>query len=255
MSLHLSAATAIGTASARGSFALDHARVEHATVFDGSSIATSSAASEIHLASGTRLLLAAGSQGLVFRDHLLLDNGQAQLDTSSAYGIETAGLRIEASEQASSGRIARIGETIQVESLSGAFMIRDLQGRVLADVKAGDHLRLTPGASNASAVSLTGKVRQVDGKYLLTDETAKSTVELRGAPVQSMVGKRVTVHGSTIAGTPAAGAAEIVEIASLHIAAGVSTAAIVAGVAITSGGGVALGVGLTRDDSKPAASR
>lgn len=256
MSLNLNAATVIGTASARGTFAIDHARVEQATVFEGSSIGAGPAAIEINLQSGTRVLLGAGSQGVVYHDRLVLGQGQTQFDTSLAFGVETAGLRVEAGARSSSARVSRHGETIQLAALRGSFSIRDLQGRVLANVNAGENLQLTSALSNSNAVSFAGRIREVDGKYLLTDETTKTTFELRGPSVQTAVGKRVKVAGTMAAGTPASGAPRVIEVTSIHAATGaLSTTAIVGGVLIASGTGIALGVGLTRDDPKPTASR
>ena len=127
---------------------------------------------------------------------------------------------------------------------------------MLANVNAGENLQLTSALSNATAVSLAGRIREVDGKYLLTDETTKTTFELRGPSVQTAVGKRVKVAGTMAAGTPASGAPRVIEVTSIHAATGaLSTTAIVGGVLIASGTGIALGVGLTRDDPKPTASR
>lgn len=257
LTLNLCAATAIGTASARGAFTIDHARVEQTTVFEGSSITTGAAASEITLKAGTRVMLAPGSEAAVYRDRLVLDKGQAQIDSSSTYGVEAAGLQIESAQQPATARLSRSGATIQFASLHGVFTIRDLQGRVLANAKAGENLQLTAApTANSTAVSLTGKVSQVNGKWLLTDETTKTTVELRGEQVRSLVGKRVKVTGSTTVETPAPGATRVVEVSSIHVAAaGVSTTAVIAGVVVASGAGIGLGVGLTSEDPKPSASR
>jgi hypothetical protein len=250
LSLNLCAASAIGTVNARGTFNIDHARVEQATVFEGSSIATGQAVSEIALGAGTRLLLGPGSEGTIYGDRFVLAKGEARMDAPSRYLVEAAGLRIESSQSPASLRLARNGDTLQLLPLRGTFTIRDLQGRMLATTHAGDNLQITPPSSQTSNVRLTGKVRQVDGKYLLTDEASKSTFELRGESVKAMAGKRITVSGSTSGG-------QVVEVASVHAAAaaGLSTTAVVAGVVIASGAGVALGVGLTQDEAKPTASR
>jgi hypothetical protein len=256
MSFDLSAATAIGTASALGTFAIDHARVEQATVFDGSTIATGKASAQVDLQSGTRMLLGASSEGTIYRDRLVLGQGQTQLDTSSAYGLETAGLRVEAGAQPSSLRLTCRGQSVEFSSLRGAFTIRDLQGRVLASAKTGDNLQLTPVTSNTSTVNLTGKIRSVAGKYLLTDETTRITVELQGESVAGSVGKRVRLTGSAASSSAAPGAPRVVTVSSLHVAgSGLSTKAIIGGLVIASGTGVALGVGLTQDDPKAPASR
>jgi hypothetical protein len=90
-------------------------------------------------------------------------------------------------------------------------------------------------------------VESRDGKYFLTDCTTHVRVELQGPDVAKFLGKTVEITGSSIPGaTPAAGASQLVQVATMKTAskagcaAGAPGAAGAAGHALSTGAAVAI---------------
>ncbi len=284
----MGAPSAIGTIVAKGSFQVDNASVSgNATVFDGSTIETRVASSELRLASGERMLLGAASRGKVHRDYLVLERGASRIEGASDYSIRARGLRIQAAEQGSSAEVALAGAgRVQVAALRGAFRVMNADGLVVANVAAGRALDLEPQAAGAAAPSrLTGCLAKKSGKFLLTDETTSVTAELQGAGLAAEAGNRVEITGAmNPSAKPAAGASQVIKVSEVKrvgkgcgskvgaavaggaaagagagAAGGISagaTAAIVGGVAAAAtAGGLAAAGTFSGEESKPSTSR
>ena len=232
----------VGVARSRGAFRINDASVPGtATLLDGASIETASTSSDVSLTNGGRLMLASASVARVHQDRLILDRGTAELNGSAAYRIETRDLRIQAADSAARIRVAVDGsERVQVAALLGNAEVRNSQGMLVARVLPGAALQLKQ--TGASGTQLTGKLTERGGKYFLTDETTKVTVELRGSNLKSMVGKQVQVVGSPAAGeTAAAGASQVINVTQITEAGSKKRGAAAAG----AGGGAAAGAGTT----------
>jgi hypothetical protein len=132
---------------------------------------------------------------------------------------------------------------VKVVALAGNGEVRNQRGMLVAHVRSGTALQIQAVGGNKAV--LTGLLTQKDGKYILTDETSNVTVELRGSNLKKLVGKKVQVNGSVVAdATPAAGASQVVTVASataLAAGAAAGTAAGAAGGAAA--GGAATGAG------------
>jgi hypothetical protein len=88
---------------------------------------------------------------------------------------------------------------------------------LVATVQPSTALQLQ--TSNASSTRLAGIVRSRDGKFFLTDEVSSVGVELRGANLASLVGRRVGIVGTRVAGTPAlADASQVVAVSNAALA-------------------------------------
>src|SRR5690348_11783437 len=75
-SLTASSNSAIGFVTANGSFQLNSSRVwDSATIFDGSTIETTKAPSDLKLSGGAQLRLAAESRAKVYQNRLILEKG------------------------------------------------------------------------------------------------------------------------------------------------------------------------------------
>src|SRR5260370_34297623 len=88
----------IGVAVSNGNLNIDNAKVAgNATLFEGNSIQTGKASSDLKLNSGARIRLALESQGIVHRDHVVLEKGGLQLDAPSQYRVDVRALSISPS--------------------------------------------------------------------------------------------------------------------------------------------------------------
>ncbi len=215
LTLCLAGSPSIGMAIARGGFQIDNARVSgNATLFDGTVVQTGRSAGELELNSGTRVDLASDSRGRVYRDRMVLEQGQGQL-TGSGYQIEARTLRVIGDEPYATARVSLMGtRRVQVAAVTGSLRVTNANGLLVANLLMGAAMEFEPQAEGAAVYSkLTGIVKKQGGKYFLTDETTKVTVELRGKGLEAQVGKRVEVNGSTDASaTPAQPATQVVNV-------------------------------------------
>jgi len=266
------ASPAIGVAMANGSLRLNDARVQgNGTIFEGTRVVTSEASSRLRLDGGVEVELASDSRGTVYSDHLVLERGTGQLVNAGQYRIEAMGLAISSDEPGSSARVQLKDDVVEVAALLGGFRVSNRDGILLATLAPGRALSLTPAADGASAPSsVAGCVQEVDGLFLLTDETAGLTVELRGMELNDEVGHQVTLTGVIVPSTEAAeGASQVMQVSNIRTdstrcsssaasaakagaAAGTSTAmkTVIAGVVVAAAG-TGAAIGLTRGSEEP----
>ena len=229
----------IGVVRSVGAFRINQASVPgSATLFDGSSLQTGATSSNINLKTGQRLLLASSSAAEIHQDRLVLSKGTAELSSAAAYRIDTPSLHIGATDPTTSIRVMiDDAKRVRVTATGGRAEVRNSQGILLAQVFSGSAVQVPTGADTPT--KFTGVIREVHGKYLLTDEATKVTVELRGAQVARQKGKHVLVTGAILAGeTPAPGASQIINVAEAVV---VKTAA----GAAAAGAGAATSTGLS----------
>ena len=201
-SLEIAAASppVIGLARSRTAMIVNHASVPGvATILEGTSVETIGTPSNLNLTSGERLVLAPGSSATVHQDRLLLDRGSAELTGSPRYRIETADFRIGASTVASRIQVeVQSAGRVHVEAFGGTAEVHNAQGLLVAKVLPSSALQLQ--ATNSSSTQLAGTVQSRNGKFYLTDKVSNVGVELRGANLASLLGKRVGIVGTRIPG-------------------------------------------------------
>lgn len=191
---------AIGMAVARGSFRADNSRVYgNTTLFEGTRLATSQASLELRLQSGAQLGLAPASEAKVYRDHLVLERGRAEVRAAAAYGLEARGLR---ATPTAAHAWARIGfderNRVLVAAVRGPVEVRNAAGLLLANLEEGRTLVFDPQGQQpgaAAPVKISGLVQHRDGHYLLIDEVSNVTFEVLGGGVEREVGNRVELSG------------------------------------------------------------
>ena len=251
-----------------GVFVVDEAQVTgNSTLFEGTTVETNGTASQLRLNDGVRMRLASSSKGTVYRDRLVLEQGAGQMENSSNYGIEAMGLMVIADGSESAARVELKDQNlVHVAALRGNFRITNADGFMLASLSAGKALEFDPVRAGASAPSnMSGCLREQDGHYLLTDETAGVTVELRGSGLASKAGNRIGITGVVVPSVEAAsGATQVIQVSSLNqISTGCASAAaapaggmsgkkksVIAGVVVAAAASGAA-VGLTRGEDTP----
>jgi hypothetical protein len=251
------AASHIGIAVARGGFVVDHAAVRgNSTVFEGSVVATPEVDSDIQLATGARIRLAAGSQGRVYSDRLVLEKGMGEV-AGSPYRVEALGLKIR---PASAARVSVVTPgRIQVAAIGGRVRVDTATGYEVASVLPGAPLEFSPQSGAAAPVAVAGKIEKKNGSYYLTDCLSTSVYQVVGENLDAQAGKLVQVKG-TIDGsaTPAAGASQVLRAASIEAAAPDVCAAaapaghkkLIAGVIVASAATTGTAIAVTRGKGK-----
>jgi hypothetical protein len=239
LSIGSAASPAIGVVMARGTFQVDESRVSgNGTLFDGTTVETGKASSELHIQGGVRMFLGSDSRGKVYRDYLVLERGQSEL-ASGPYRINARTLQILAADSYSGAKVTLEGANrIQVAALRGPVRITNGRGVLIANLEAGRSIDLDQQDSGAVAPSkLTGCLRRADGRFLLTDDTAGITVELLGSGLEKEVGFKIEVIGSQDpSATPATGASQVVR---AHSFKEISKRCASGGAAASGSGGVA----------------
>ena len=234
----------IGTASARGDMRVDSYMVKgNATLFDGSVVETGQATANLRLNKGTEITMATSSRGTLYRDRLVLQQGESQLAASSSYQIEANGLRVTASEPNSRVVVSmKPGKTVEVAALNGSFGVMNDHGILLANIRPGRSVSFAMQAGGTpTSFQGVGIVSSENGHYYLT--TAENVkYEITGNNLQKYVGTKVVVSGTVQAGA-ASGAAAVITVSSIAINAAVGatlTSVLIIG-GVIAGGGVGVG--------------
>jgi hypothetical protein len=207
----LSAATSgIGVAMSEGNILINSSSAAgNATIFNGNTLETQSASSQVRLNDGARLRLASDSRGTVFSDHVDLQKGSASI---TGYSANANGLNVRADGKASATISMRDQGVVEIAALTGSVHVFDAAGLNVANLLPGRALDLRPQDAGANAPSnLTGCAVKAGGNTLLTDETSNVTVQLRGGNVQT--GQRVQITGSMVPNaTPPSGATQVINV-------------------------------------------
>jgi hypothetical protein len=210
-------AAAIGIAMAHGSFRVDSSLVVgNTTLFEGNTLETERASSELELSSGAHVRLGADSRGRVFGDRIELQKGLTELEAGKGYWIEARGLRFHPAEPGSAGRVALTGgRGLQALALAGSFRVTAADGTVVALLAPGRALEFEPQAVTGvqAPFQMTGCLERRDGGYVLRDPISGVTEEVRGEGLASNAGRMVEVMATIVPGEkPVAGALEVIQI-------------------------------------------
>jgi hypothetical protein len=207
----LSAATpGIGIAMSEGNILINNAKAAgNATIADGSTLETQTAASQVRLTGGAQLRLATSSRGTVFADHIDLQKGTARI---AGYSANASGLNVRADGNSSATVSMRDQGIVQIAALTGNVHVFNAAGINVANLVPGRALDLRPQDAGATAPSsLVGCAVKAGPNVLLTDETSNVTVQLRGASVRT--GRRVQVTGSMVPNsTPSSPATQVINV-------------------------------------------
>ena len=237
------AARVIGTVVTSGTLLMNERPVPGSgTVQEGSALATNGAPSTLHLGGGVRLDLAPFSRGRFYQDHMILEKGEATVQGN--YRLDTNELRISPDAGARSAVAYETDGRLQVSAAAGTVRVASHQGLLLASVRPGQSVLLSPKANNApDTMSLVGTIEKRESGLFLQDETAGITVRLQGRELTKFIGKKVRVSGRTDEQAPRLeGVAATINVASVQP---MGAAARRAGKAGAAAGGAAAGAGLS----------
>jgi hypothetical protein len=216
-----SQAAVIGFAVAQGSFRVDSSPVVgNATLFEGSTLETGRASSDLKLTGGVHVRLGADSRGTVHGDRLELQKGLTELEAGKGYWIEAYGLHIYPEKPRSAGRVAVTGDRkIQVLALAGSFRVTAADGTVVALLAPGRALEFEPQAVTGAQApfQMTGCLERRNGRYVLRDPISGVTEEVRGERLESNVGRMIEVVATVVPGAkPVEGALEVIQISRMR---------------------------------------
>lgn len=253
LALNLTLATAgppvIGTIVAAGSFRVDDATVTgNATLFEGATVETRLAVSNLDLSSGTHVALWPESKGRVFGDHLILEKGSGEMAKAAGFHMEARTLRIQPETGHASARVMLEGNTrVQVAALEGSLRVLNSRGLLIAALAPGTALDFQPPASpqaGSEPWKMTGCLRVAAGHFLLTDDTTNVTAELEGDGLAAEGGNRVEITGALDpTGTPVSEATQVLRVSQVRRVGKGCPGGKRAAAAAGAGGGAAKGAG------------
>jgi hypothetical protein len=235
--LLVAATPGIGIAMSEGSILINSsASAGNATIFDGSTLETHTAASQVRLNGGAQLKLASDSKGKVFSDHVDLQKGSANI---TGYSANANGLNVRADGKASAAISMRDQGVVEIAALIGNVHVFNAAGFNVANLVPGRALDLRPQDAGASAPSsLTGCTKKTGNDTLITDETSNVTVQLRGGNAKA--NRRYQVTGSMVPNaTPASGATQVLNVTNAKELGACGAGGAAAGGAAAGGGGAA----------------
>jgi len=158
------AAPTIGIVTASGHFSVEGSQVwGNATLFDGATVETGSASSDLALRNGVKLQLGADSRARIWKNRLVLEKGAAQLAAPASF---------------------------EVSVLNHANLIR-------APYRAGSAFQAAAGQTVHA-----GCMVYKNGRFLLQDQTTQEVIELSGPDLAANVGNRVEVRGAASSARP-----------------------------------------------------
>jgi hypothetical protein len=203
MGADMTSLTAIGLVRASGEFSIDGSWIrDNSTVFDGSVISTTHAASHVVLEDGTRIDLGLDARGRIYRDHVAIERGLAQISTSKRYAVVAGKIRID-SPQRSLVLVTDSGKAV-VTAVQGVTEVNNRRGVLVAMVSPGRTLEFSDADTSAEDAAIAGCLERVESKsgdritvhYVLQDQTTHVVAEVVGAALEPLVGWIVGVTGS-----------------------------------------------------------
>ncbi len=144
---------AIGIATARGGLLMDRSPVQgNTTLFDGGVLETNAYPSVVRLQSGSEVRLGSTSRGRIYRDRLVLEKGEGQMDKASNFRFEALGLRILPDSSATKARVSLRGnQRVAVSALAGTLRVTTAEGTLVARLEPGSALEFEPQVAGAAA--------------------------------------------------------------------------------------------------------
>ncbi|NWF85558.1 MAG: hypothetical protein HXY18_17215 [Bryobacteraceae bacterium] len=190
----MSAAETAGTVVTPGRMLVNNMEVQgNATLMQGAVLKTAATAARVELAGGTIVSLDARSEAVVKGASVELRRGRGMVSSGSG-GIEALGLRVDGAAPQSQVLVALAGDRIEVAAVRGMGRVRNSQGITLAMVHGGKPLSFEPGPGTDESL-VSGKLRRLGAKYVLTDELTGVDIELRGRGLSGLEGARVEASG------------------------------------------------------------
>lgn len=203
----------IGMAVSEGQLSVNNAVVDgNANLVDGAVVKTAAMPSRLQMKNGTQVLLDRNTQAKVFGDRVVLERGTSQISGRSSYDMEALGFRV-APASYGQARVEMQSNRVVVAALNGPVRVSDKSGMVLASLSSGRALSFEPSAASGTS-SMTGRLRQENGKFILPDEVSGLKVELNGNGLDREVGRRIQVSGAARSSTDRT--TQVVEVARLN---------------------------------------
>lgn len=201
--------TPIGVITASGHFTVEGSQVwGNSTLFDGATVETGAASSELKLRNGVRVQLGAGSKARIWTNRLLIETGVGQVSAPESFSISAADFEIHTAlgGGAGAGMGSRVrvglGAQLEVTALAGAARVAGRNGLPLASIAPGRSAGIALQAAQSGVVSHTGCLLGKNGQFILQDDDSQEVIQLNGPDLRTNMGNRVQVTGRASTAKP-----------------------------------------------------
>ena len=161
------AAPTIGVATAVGTFKVNSTEVEgNANIFDGAELRTGTTPSQVFLQNGSAVTLGVNSAGVLYHDHLVLQEGAAKVQNMTGYTIDAAAYRVQG-EPKSEAVVRFQSNEVQIASLAGFLSVSNTHGALLTRIGAGTASSFNKVPQNQGAPANTANRAKETTLYLL----------------------------------------------------------------------------------------
>jgi hypothetical protein len=200
------ATSPIGIIRASGHFTVEGSQVwGNSTLFDGATVETGAASSDLALRNGARVQLGKESRARVWQNRLVLERGTGQVAAPASFEVVAAGFDIRGDGPGARLRVG-VDDTVLVASLAGHARVSNAQGLVLASIPAGRGMSFSMQAASqgtaGAQVMRTGCLLYKENHFIVQDESTEEVDELAGPDLALNTGNRVEVTG-VVSATPA----------------------------------------------------
>lgn len=170
----------------------------NATLFDGESVETTAASTELALHNGVKVQLGAGSTAHVYSDRVTLDAGLGQVGQGAPFEVDAAGFKVRGAGVRVGTKGSGSSETIEVSALTGVAKVLGKGDVVLAAIPAGRHMNLAFQAAQSGTLTRSGCLLYKDAHFIMQDDNTQEVVELAGSAqdLSKNLGNRVEVKGA-----------------------------------------------------------
>lgn len=190
----------VGTATVRGTIQVDGNQVtSDATLFEGSTVATSEATATLRMDTHSVIEMAAGTRNVVYGNYVKLEQGKIDVKPTCGFVVEVNGVRVTPNSVNAHGVVSISGSGASVSSQSGEFFILDDHGRVLSTVRSGGSQSIGAGqAQTSSSATYVGTLTTIDRHPILTPFAPDTNVsyELQGKNADKIQGYLMQVDGT-----------------------------------------------------------
>jgi hypothetical protein len=177
---------AIGVATSVGTISVNQAITSGSTdVADGSVLQTTSAPSDVHMASGADVRLATRSAGTFYADHVLLEEGAVRVGNFNGLTVDARQLQVSSDESAARAVIRITRKTIEVASVGGSVNVMD--SGLLTRVAAGTKMSFQQSGATPAAQQPTSGAAPAAPKSKLPSEQKTFIVAIGVVAVGALV--------------------------------------------------------------------
>jgi hypothetical protein len=139
---------------------------ETGPVMEGSAFQTVTSSSQVELENGVSVRFSPRSNGTVFSDHVVLEQGSVRVQNFNSYAVQAHQLAIQAADPAAQAVVRIAANKIEIASLGGSLNVSD-GGAMLTRVASGTRLAFQDSGASAQSGAAPAKRRLPSDQHIM----------------------------------------------------------------------------------------